>query len=640
MNRTKTSKQPRKSRHPSNPAEWEGQQIFGRGSDPKDMSCAPGEPKIKTCTVLLDTSDRLDLELFFQDCTDYEQAVRNWVVREGCRLKSLHTNNTDAFKSICEMFGLVPEIGKQAYDVMVPRDSTGRKLQQFKKYPMSKHWTDTGKHDPLFVRWRHCPQVLVRRAIEETVLAWYNYVNGKGGKPYQKKLVSGMSFLAVQHSAVEKAAKRTPEQERTTKGLKLTPGRTAGGRYRKHRHLTLPGMTAKGFKPIKLIGHIPYRVCYDNIREIRIVRDRKGKWYAHIIWQDGFYEPRLKPRKGTGVDLGAIVMAYAVNASTGEEHAFETPDREQQNSKKLRRAEQKLAEYKKNQIKQHKTGNMQYPYGTKFDKNGNVVCRKDGTPIIALGRRGKKLEAVIAKLKAQNANRRINDQHIMSRRIVDNADMLILEELRPKNMMAKKTGQGKRGRSANRKIAGGAIGRSRAFLVQKAHETGIPVVILPWDVPSSKTCNLCHHKNIQARKHGSRIFQCENCGFIINSDLNAGRNIAAAAEYAASQVVVSDPGETPGQQKWQDYGRPKRRRLSLEGSLGKVSYAKTVPEGTGSKRGCIVDTSSVHRERSGDPPVKATALMGSNGSVSGPLAILDVGNGVADITETLNPSSI
>ena len=71
-----------------------------------------------------------------------------------------------------------------------------------------------------------------------------------------------------------------------------------------------------------------------------------------IIWQDGFYEPRKKPRKGTGVDLGAIVSAYAVNASTGEEHAFETPDREQQNSKKLRRAEQKLAEYKKNQIKQ------------------------------------------------------------------------------------------------------------------------------------------------------------------------------------------------------------------------------------------------------------------------------------------------
>ena len=55
---------------------------------------------------------------------------------------------------------------------------------------------------------------------------------------------------------------------------------------------------------------------------------------------------------------------------------------------------------------------------------------------------------------------------------------------------------------------------------------------------------------------------------------------------------------------------------------------------------CIADTSSVHSERSGDPPVKATALMGSNGSVSGPLAILDVGNGVADITETLNPSSI
>ena len=279
MNRTKTHKKARKSRHPSNPAEWEGQQIFGRGSDPKDMSCAPGEPKIKTCTVLLDTADRLDLELFFQDCTDYEQAVRNWAVREGYRLKSLHTNNTDAFKSICEMFGLAPEIGKQAYDVMVPRDSTGRKLQQFKNTPMSKHWTDTGKHDPLFDRWRHCPQVLVRRAIEETVLAWYNYVNGKGGKPYQKKLASGRSFLAVQHSVVEKAAKRTPEQERNTKGLKLTPGRTDGGRYRKHRHLTLPGMAANGFKPIKLAGHIPYRVCYDNIREIRIVRDRKGKWY-------------------------------------------------------------------------------------------------------------------------------------------------------------------------------------------------------------------------------------------------------------------------------------------------------------------------------------------------------------------------
>jgi len=62
----------------------------------------------------------------------------------------------------------------------------------------------------------------------------------------------------------------------------------------------------------------------------------------------------------------------------------------------------------------------------------------------------------------------------------------------------------------------------RQFLTYKALLNGVKLVVIP-PAYTSQNCHVCNHIGIRKGKH----FRCENCGNIMDADLNASYNIAA-----------------------------------------------------------------------------------------------------------------
>ena len=61
----------------------------------------------------------------------------------------------------------------------------------------------------------------------------------------------------------------------------------------------------------------------------------------------------------------------------------------------------------------------------------------------------------------------------------------------------------------------------RSFLSYKALLNGIKLIVVP-PAYTSQTCNVCNHIGIRNGKH----FRCENCGNVMDADVNAAKNIA------------------------------------------------------------------------------------------------------------------
>ena len=72
--------------------------------------------------------------------------------------------------------------------------------------------------------------------------------------------------------------------------------------------------------------------------------------------------------------------------------------------------------------------------------------------------------------------------------------------------------------------------RTRMLLTEKAKNCFIEVGIVNRFYPSSKMCSCCGHINKQL-KLSDRIFECPNCGLIIDRDYNASLNIRDCKDY-------------------------------------------------------------------------------------------------------------
>jgi putative transposase len=136
----------------------------------------------------------------------------------------------------------------------------------------------------------------------------------------------------------------------------------------------------------------------------------------------------------------------------------------------------------------------------------------------------------IARLRAKAKRRAIDWQHRTTTELTDRFSVIMLEDVKIKNMMASACGTleqpGKnvaQKRGLNRAIAGQAWGRTAEFLTYKATDKGgkIPIVPAPG---TSQECHACHTITEGSRESQSR-FVCKNtaCGWIGNADVNAAR---------------------------------------------------------------------------------------------------------------------
>lgn len=257
-------------------------------------------------------------------------------------------------------------------------------------------------------------------------------------------------------------SKKNPKQSYTTRQIKI----------------------ADSFINLPKIGKVKVN-CYDKRfydwyqeSECTVSKASNGKYYISLLVKE---EIEIYEQTGAmvGIDLGVKTFA-----TTSENNFYHLP-------KKLWKHESRAIELQKKLSRQVK-GSGRY----------------------------EKTRILLAKQHEKVANIRSNFLHNLSTNLIKENQLIALEDLNVKGMMA------------NRKLAK-AIGRMgfyqfRMMLESKAkwHDREIKV-ISRW-FPSSKTCSCCGHIK-QDLKLSDRTYKCDNCGLEIDRDYNASINILANA---------------------------------------------------------------------------------------------------------------
>jgi putative transposase len=115
--------------------------------------------------------------------------------------------------------------------------------------------------------------------------------------------------------------------------------------------------------------------------------------------------------------------------------------------------------------------------------------------------------------------------HEATKKIVDNADVIVLEDLNVKGMIKNK--------KLSQAISDVGFGEFRRQIEYKAKWQGKKVIIADRYFASSKTCSCCGFKKDEL-KLSERTYVCLNCGLVIDRDLNAAINLA---KYGSTQGI-------------------------------------------------------------------------------------------------------
>lgn len=150
-----------------------------------------------------------------------------------------------------------------------------------------------------------------------------------------------------------------------------------------------------------------------------------------------------------------------------------------------------------------------------------------------------KTQARIAKLHTRVANARRDGLHKLSTRLVRTHGAIVIEDLHVAGMV--------RNRRLARHVAGVGMGELHRQLIYKAQWSGVHLHVADRWYPSSKTCSACGAVQAKLRL-SERTFRCDQCGLVLDRDLNAARNLAALVEHTSSAscaVTLNEPDGNP-----------------------------------------------------------------------------------------------
>lgn len=231
------------------------------------------------------------------------------------------------------------------------------------------------------------------------------------------------------------------------------------------------------------------------------------RWYASVLVREPFDAPPASKRQqqaGTvGVDLGTHHLAALSDGSTID------------NPRHLNRARRRLLKAQRALSRTEKGSN-----------------------------RRRRAAARLGRIHHQVAEQRAAHLHQITKRLAAGWQTVAVEDLNVAGMTASARGTldapGRNVRAKaglNRSILDAAPGEFRRQLDYKTTWYGSTLAVCDRWFPSSKTCSACGAVKTKLPL-SVRVFICDGCGLVLDRDVNAARNIAAAA------VVAPDRGET------------------------------------------------------------------------------------------------
>lgn len=223
----------------------------------------------------------------------------------------------------------------------------------------------------------------------------------------------------------------------------------------------------------------------------RITYDNKY-WYISI-GIDIELEKQQLSNISLGIDLGLKNLAICSDGKV-----FKNINK----TKKVKKLEKRLKQKQRKCSKKYELNKIKKGGDCQFVKTKNII----------------KIEKDIQLLHRKLKNIRNNYIHQITTEIVKTKPFrIVIEDLNIKGML--------KNRHLSDSIRKQCLYKFREYLTYKCEKYGIELVVANRFFPSSKTCSHCG--NIKNNlKLSDRIYVCEECGIIIDRDLNASINLS------------------------------------------------------------------------------------------------------------------
>lgn len=224
-----------------------------------------------------------------------------------------------------------------------------------------------------------------------------------------------------------------------------------------------------------------HRQLDGTIKTVTVSKCPSGKYYASVLMEyQGDYPVSNTDGKVIGIDLGVKDFAITYDAEKTSKYS---------NPKHLAKYEKKLA------------------------KKQRIAARK-----VKGSNRRRKAIRTVARVYEQVSNVRQDYLHKLSRKIVDNNQVVVVENLNVKGMV--------RNHKLAHAISDTGWGTFVNFLSYKLERSGGKLVEINRWFPSSKLCSNCHYR-INELPLDIRTWICPSCGTHHDRDGNAAMNIRA-----------------------------------------------------------------------------------------------------------------
>ena len=218
-----------------------------------------------------------------------------------------------------------------------------------------------------------------------------------------------------------------------------------------------------------------HRDFIGTIKSITVSMTTDNKYYISLLVETNV-EPLKESINTIGLDLGIKDLIVDSNGKKYKNHKY------------LTKSQNKLAK------EQRKLSHME-----KGSSNRN------------------KQRIKVARLHKHIQNQRNDYLHKLSKKIIDENQIICIEDLKVKNM------------EQNHKLARSIIDASWSRLVSmlfyKASWYGNTIIKVPTNYASSQLCSKCSYKNSITKDLAIRKWTCPKCGSIHDRDINAAKNI-------------------------------------------------------------------------------------------------------------------